>query len=190
MSSLKLIAFSGSTRRGSFNTALAKAAATAATSAGAEVEFIDLADYPFPIFNEDLESEQGLPLGVSELKAKFSAADGFIIASPEYNSAFSPLMKNTIDWCSRAESEDEPPLSAYSGKTALLLAASPGALGGLRGLYTMRNLLQNIGVTVFADILAVRSAYQVFGEQGEVIDEKWATKISDLAQSYVGFASR
>ncbi len=190
MSSPNLIAFSGSTRRGSFNTSLAKAAAEAASTAGASVEFIDLADYPLPLFNEDLEAEDGLPDAVKTLKAKFAAADGFLIASPEYNSAFSPLMKNTIDWCSRAESADEPPLAAYAGKSALLLAASPGALGGLRGLYTMRSLLQNIGVTVYAEMLAVRSAHEVFSETGEITDERWGGKISKLTSSYVAYAAK
>ncbi|MDF1657374.1 MAG: NAD(P)H-dependent oxidoreductase [Verrucomicrobiales bacterium] len=190
MSTPKLIAFSGSSRRGSFNTSLAKAAAEAASASGASVEFVDLADYSIPLFNEDLEAESGLPEGVKTLKSKFIAADGFIIASPEYNSAFSPLMKNTIDWCSRAESSDEPPLAAYSGKSALLLAASPGALGGLRGLYAMRTLLQNISITVYAEMLAVRSAHEVFSETGEVKDERWGGKISKLTSSYVDFAGK
>ncbi|MEM1442119.1 MAG: NAD(P)H-dependent oxidoreductase [Verrucomicrobiota bacterium] len=190
MSSPKLVAFSGSTRSGSFNTSLVKAAATAATEAGASVEYIDLADYPFPIFNQELEQESGLPEGVSKLKSIFAAADGFVIASPEYNSAFSALLKNTIDWCSRAESDDEPPLAAYSGKTALILAASPGALGGLRGLYALRGLLQNIGITVYADMLAVRSAHDVFSPEGAVTDDRWAGKIQKIAASYVAFAAR
>ncbi|MEM6280167.1 MAG: NAD(P)H-dependent oxidoreductase [Verrucomicrobiota bacterium] len=186
----KIVAFSGSTRKGSFNTSLVKAAASAATKAGASVDLIDLADYPFPIFNEDLEREQGLPEGVSQLKSLFAQADGFMIASPEYNSAFSALLKNTIDWCSRAESDDEPPLAAYSGKSALLLAASPGALGGLRGLYALRSLLQNMGVTVYADMLAVRSAYEVFCEDCSLTEDRWAGKIEKITSDYVTFTGR
>lgn len=185
-----LLAFSGSTRKGSYNTALITAAANFATTAGASVELLDLADYPLPLFNADLENEHGLPGGVPELKAKFRAADGFLIASPEYNSAFSPLLKNTIDWCSRAESDDEPPLSAYAGKTALLLAASPGALGGLRGLQSLRALLQNINVTVYAEMLAVRSAHEVFDESGTIQDPKWESRIESLVASYVDFSGK
>ncbi|MAS92147.1 MAG: FMN reductase [Verrucomicrobiales bacterium] len=190
MTAPKLIAFAGSTRKGSLNRAVVAAAAEAASNAGATVELIDLADYEMPIYNGDLETDSGIPETALALKAKFREADGFIIASPEYNSAFSPLLKNTIDWCSRAETDDEPPLAAYSGKTAMLLAASPGALGGLRGLYALRTLLQNINVTVFPDMLAVRSAFDVVGDNGEVTDERWKAKITSAAKDFVSFASR
>lgn len=190
MTAPKLIAFAGSTRKGSLNRAIATAAAEAASAAGAIVEWIDLAGYELPIYNGDLESESGIPENARALKAKFRDADGFVIASPEYNSAFSPLLKNTIDWCSRAETGDEPPLAAYTGKTALLLAASPGALGGLRGLYALRTLLQNIGVTVFPEMLAVRSAYDVVGESGKVEDERWKEKIESAAKAFVSFTGK
>ena len=190
MNKPKLIAFAGSTRQGSLNRAVVSAAVEHAREAGAEVELIELSDFELPIYNGDLESEKGIPAAAIALKKKFLEADGFIIASPEYNSAFSPLLKNTIDWCSRAESDDEPPLAAYAGKYALLLAASPGALGGLRGLYALRTLLQNISVTVFPDMLAVRSAYDVVGDDGSIVDDSWNKKIKNLASDFVGFASK
>lgn len=190
MTAPKLVAFSGSIRKGSLNRAIVTAAADAATIAGASVDLIDLADYDLPIYNGDLEAEKGLPENAQVLKAKFRAANGFIIASPEYNSAFSPLLKNTIDWCSRAESDDEPPLVAYAGKTALLLAASPGALGGLRGLYALRTLCQNIQMTVLPEMLSVRSAYDVVGENGEIKDERWQGKIEKLATKFVSFSGK
>ena len=186
----KLVAFSGSIRKSSFNSAILKAAANAATSAGADVALLDLRDYDLPLFNQDLEDASGLPEAAKKLKAKFREADGFILASPEYNSAFSALMKNTIDWCSRAETDDEPPLTAYAGKSALLLSASPGALGGLRGLYSLRTLLQNIQVSVYPEMLAVRSAHQIIGPDGNITDAQWAGKIKNLAESYALFAAR
>jgi chromate reductase, NAD(P)H dehydrogenase (quinone) len=190
MTSPTLVAFSGSTRKGSFNSAILNAAVAAARSAGATVDHLDLADYTLPLFNQDLESADGLPEAARELKAKFRAADGFILASPEYNSAFSPLLKNTIDWCSRAESDDEPALAAYAGKSALLLSASPGALGGLRGLYSLRSLLQNIQVTVFPEMLSVRAAHEVMDDNGGLSDEKWLAKIKWLTANYVAFAGK
>jgi len=186
----RLLAFAGSARKGSFNHAVARAAAQSARSAGADVELIDLADYALPLFDADLESAEGMPEHARRLKEQFRAADGFLVASPEYNSAYSPLMKNTIDWCSRPESNEEPPLAAYEGKSAVLLSASPGPLGGLRGLYALRDLFLNIGVTVYPDLLAIRSAHHVIGDDGSIIDPKWSEKIEDLTHAFVAFAER
>jgi len=158
----KILVFAGSTRSESFNRKLATVAAAAAEQTGAVVTHIELADYPMPLFNQDLEASEGMPDSARQFKQQLIDHDGFIIASPEYNSAFSPLMKNVIDWASRSEVEGEPPLAAYRGKTALLLAASPGALGGLRGLVHLRMVLSNIGVYVIPDQLAVSSAFNAF----------------------------
>lgn len=141
----KILAFSGSARENSYNQKLVKIAALGASKVGAEVTVINLADYPLPLYNADLEKEQGLPENAKKLKQLMLEHDGLLIASPEYNSAFSALLKNTIDWMSRAESSDESsdekPLAAYQGKVAAIMAASPGALGGIRGLVFLRNKL-------------------------------------------------
>lgn len=176
----KILAFAGSSRKDSFNKKLVKVAALGAESAGATVTLVDLADYPMPLFNQDLESEQGMPEKAHEFKNLLIQHDGFLIASPEYNSAFSPLLKNVIDWASRAESKDEPPLMAYKGKVAAIMATSPGALGGLRGLVFLRMLLGNIGVTVIPDQIAVPQAMKAFAEDGSLIDEKQQQAVIDL----------
>lgn len=190
MNQPNLIAFSGSTRAGSYNQAILTVVSEAAEAAGATVDRVNLKDFPMPIFDQDLEASEGLPQSAKDLKARFATADGFLIASPEYNSAFTPLMKNVIDWCSRAESDDEPPLSVYSGKSALLVAASPGGLGGIRGLYALRSVFQNISVTVFPSMMAVPSAYQLIDENGVITDEKWKGRLEKLAVEYVDFAGR
>lgn len=189
MPSPKLIALSGSARRGSLNRAVLSTAAIAASSTGAKITLVDLNDYELPVFNQDLEDAEGLPDAAKRLKALFRAADGFIFASPEHNSTYSALLKNTIDWCSRSENDDEPPLVAFAGKSAVLLAASPGPLGGLRGLFALRELLQNLRVTVHPEMLAVRSANEVI-KDGVVTDAKWAKKIGDLVKDYVAFAGK
>ena len=97
----KILAFAGSARKDSLNKKLLKIAAAGAQTAGADVTLVDLADFELPLFNQDLESEQGMPEKAGEFKRLMIAHDGFLIASPEYNSAFSPLLKNTIDWASR-----------------------------------------------------------------------------------------
>ncbi len=190
MSHPKLIAFAGSTRRGSYNAAVIAKAAASAKDAGASVELLDLRDFELPLFNQDLESEKGLPDAAKRLKQLFKECDGLLISSPEYNSSYPPLLKNLIDRCSRAESDDEAPLSAYAGKSALLLSASPGPLGGLRGLQNLRSLLQNIQVTVYPEMLSVRSASEVIGEDGGIKDERWEKRIAGLVKSYVLFASK
>ncbi len=178
----KILAFAGSSRKHSFNKKLVKIAASGAKNSGAEITFVDLADYPMPVFNQDLESEQGMPDKAREFKNMLIQHDAFLIASPEYNSAFSPLLKNVIDWASRAESEDETPLVAYKGKIAAIMATSPGALGGIRGLVFLRMLLSNIGVTVIPDQIAIPQAIKAFSDDGLLIDSKQQQLVLDLGR--------
>jgi NAD(P)H-dependent FMN reductase len=181
----RILAFSGSSRVDSFNTRLVAIAAAGAQDAGAEVTRINLGDFPMPLMNEDLEASEGLPTAAREFKNLMIAHDGFLIASPEYNSAFSPLLKNALDWASRREAEDEPPLQAFRGKVATLMAASPGAQGGLRGLVFLRMMLGNLGVIVLPDQLAVRAAYKAFSEDGSLVDEKQQQAIRGLGAQTV-----
>jgi chromate reductase, NAD(P)H dehydrogenase (quinone) len=176
----RILAFGGSLRRDSHNQKLAAIAAAGARAAGAEVTLIALRDFPLPVFDEDLEAAHGLPESAQKLKALFRDHHGLIIASPEYNSSVTAALKNAIDWVSRAESDDEPALSALAGKTAILCAASPGALGGLRGLVHLRAILGNIGITVLPDQVAVGAAYQAFADDGTLADEKQQARITGL----------
>ncbi len=181
MPAAKILAFSGSSRRDSFNQRLVRIAATGVEQAGGEVTLIDLADFPLPIFNEDLEREQPLPNRLAELKRLFAAHDGLLIACPEYNSSITPLLKNTIDWVSRATA-DEPPLAAYRGKVAGLLSASPGPLGGLRGLVHVRAILGNIGVLVLPEQVAVGKADQAFDSGGKLSDPQQSERVIALGR--------
>ena len=181
----KILAFAGSSKKGSVNKKLVKIAALAAQKEGASVTVIDLADYPMPIFNQDLEAKQGMPEKAGEFKRLLIEHDGFLIASPEYNSAFSPLLKNVIDWASRAESDNEPPLLAYKGKTASIMAASPGALGGLRGLVFLRMLLGNIGITVLPEQQAIPHAYKAFSDTGSLNESNQQLAVEKLGINLV-----
>ena len=175
----KILAFSGSARKDSYNQKLVKIAAAGAEKAGADVTLINLADFPMPIFNQDLESATGIPDEAREFKRLLIEHDGFLIASPEYNSAFSPLLKNAIDWATRREG-NEAPLLAYKGKVAVIMSASPGVLGGLRGLMFLRVVLSNIGVTVLANQQAVAGAAQAFDDEGLLIDAQMQDIIVNL----------
>ncbi len=176
----KILAFAGSSRKESWNRKLIKIAARGAERAGAAVTVIDLSDYPMPMFNQDLEADKGLPENAGKLKRLMMEHDAFMIASPEYNSAFTPLLKNVIDWVSRAESEDEPPLAAYRNKVAAIMSTSPGALGGLRGLVFLRMLLANIGVIVLPHQHAVPHAFKAFNEDGSLIDEQHRKSVLEI----------
>ena len=186
----KILAFTGSARKDSLNKKLLKIAAAGAAAAGAEVTLIDLADFEMPLFNQDLEREQGMPEKAREFKKLMSAHDGFLIASPEYNGAFSPLLKNTIDWASRSESDNEPPLVAYRGKTAAIMSTSPGGLGGMRGLLMLRMLLGNLGVIVLPDQQAVPNGFKVFNDDGSMNDDKLEKRIRTLGENLVGFTDK
>jgi chromate reductase len=183
-SPVKLVAFSGSSRKDSFNTKLLGQAVAAARAAGAEVMVVELAAYDMPIYDGDDEAESGLPAGAVSFKKILRDSDGILIASPEYNSAYSALLKNAIDWASRS-GKDEPPGSVFAGKFAGILSASPGALGGLRGLFALRELLQNLGVAVLPSMQAVGQAMTAFNDDGTLKDEKTATGIAGVARGLV-----
>lgn len=183
----RILAFAGSTRTESFNKKLIRVAVKAAEKAGAEVTLIDLRDLDLPIYDGDLEAEHGLPEGAVELKQIMKANDGLLISSPEYNSSISGVLKNAIDWASRPTGDDVP-LEAFVGKVAGLMAASPGALGGLRGLVHLRAILGNINVLVIPDQLAISKANEAFHADGTLKDEGQAKKIAAIAERVVRIA--
>ena len=162
----KILMFAGSVRTASTNKRLAALAAKTAQTAGADVTLIDLTDFEMPLYDGDLETDSGLPENAKRLKNLFVNHDGIFIASPEYNSSFSPLLKNALDWISRPHLEDEPPLWAYTGKVAALGSVAPGALGGLRGLVPLRMMLGNIGVMVIPNQVAIANGFEAFDETG------------------------
>lgn len=186
-STVRILVFAGSARRGSFNKTLARFAAERLGAAGAEANFVDLADLPMPLYNQDLEDGQ-FPENAGAFKKMMIEHDGFLIAAPEYNSSITPLLKNTIDWCSRSATKGEA--SAYRGKVAALVAASPGSMGGLRGLGHVRSILHSMGVIVIPQQLAVSQAHQAFDEHGALRDEKTAGRLDGIVEALVDTTRR
>ena len=164
---------------------MVRIAALGAEEAGAKVTIIDLCDYPMPLYDADLEAEKGLPEQAAKLKKLMQASDGFLISSPEYNSGYSAVLKNTIDWISRMSDKNEVPLSAFAGKTASIMAAAPGSLGGLRGLYQLRALLMNINVKVLPNMKAVSYAEKEFSEDGKLEKPELEKTIKNLGKETV-----
>jgi len=190
----KILAFAGSARKDSWNKHMVRIAAVGAQStsdqsAGAEVTVIDLADYPMPILNLDDEAATGLPPNARKLKDLFLAHQGLLIASPEHNSSISSLLKNTIDWVSRPV-PNEPPLACFTDKIAIIMSASPGALGGLRGLVHLRAILGNIGTIVLPSTLSISKVHETFGTDGSLKDETQRPKIEKLGSDLANFLKK
>jgi len=185
----KILVFSGSARMGSHNKQLASAAAQALQSAGASVTLIDLADFPMPIYNADLEDKEGVPASARELKVLFMAHDALLISSPENNASVTSLLKNTLDWVSRPDAEHDGRLP-YRNKVAALVAASPGALGGLRGLVHLRAILQTLGVLVLPEQFALSRAHEAFAKDGTLLDAKHQATLDGIARRLVDVSSR
>lgn len=161
----RLLAISGSSRQDSVNKRLLNIAADIARDQGAEVDILDLRALALPLYDGDLEAASGLPEGCLQLKQAIREHHALLIASPEYNGFFTPLLKNSIDWATRPQ-EGVP--SPFSGKTAAIIAASPGALGGIRGLPALRILLSGIGVLVTPGQMSLPLAHKAFDEKGNL----------------------
>jgi NAD(P)H-dependent FMN reductase len=181
----RVLCFAGSARRASLNKKLARVAADAARAAGGEVTLIDLDDFALPVYHGDLEAADGVPAKARELAALIRAHAGLLIASPENNTSVSALLKNTLDWLSRIK--DVP---VFPGKVAGLLAASPGAFGGVRGLYHLRAILVSLGVEVLSHQVVLPRANAAFDAEGNLLDPQQAGQVEKLAARLVDVAAR
>ncbi|MBL8882094.1 MAG: NAD(P)H-dependent oxidoreductase [Hyphomicrobium sp.] len=165
----RLLFISGSAREKSWNKKLAKLGEKIADANGIAGTFADLGDYPMPIYNGDDELRGGPPENARKLKELMKVHSGIFIASPEYNSSFSPLVKNAIDWVSRTRDDGEAPLEVYKTRVFALGSASPGGMGGLRGLSHLRLVLEiGLGALVLPDQFAVPRAVDAFEENGHL----------------------
>lgn len=185
----KLLFFAGSARKDSFNKKLAAEASRIAKEEGAEVTLLDLKNFEMPLYDGDLEAEESLPQNAIKLKQLFVEHDGFYIASPEYNSSFSPLLKNALDWISRPHTENETPLVAFKGKVAAIGATSPGGFGGLRGLVPLRMMLGNIGVHIIPSQVAIAAAHKAFDDQGQLNDAGQTKMLRAAMQEFIHVAN-
>lgn len=186
----KFLFFAGSARKNSFNKKLAKCAYYEALNQKAEATFIDLHNYPMPLYHGDEEDDKGLPENAKALKKIFIDHQGIFIAAPEYNSSLAPLLKNTLDWISRAEKKDEAPLAAYIGKTIALGSASPGGYGGIRGLVPLRMMLQNINCMTIPSQICIPAAMNAFNEKGGLQDEKHKNMLKNTISQLIETAKK
>jgi NAD(P)H-dependent FMN reductase len=180
----RILAFSGSARRESLNRKFLAVAVQAVHEAGGEVTLIDLNDYPLPLYHGDLEDAAGLPANAAKLIALIADHAALLVASPEYNSMFTPLLKNTIDWCTRA---DENP---FTGRVAAVIAASPGPFGGVRSLQLAQQLLLKLGCHVVPGQAVLPHADQAFDENGGLKEPRPLQSVRALAAALVREAGR
>ena len=180
----RILAFAGSLRKDSYNKKLVQIAVAGARRAGAAVTCIDLKDYPLPIYDGDIEAASGIPENGQKLKKLFVEHDGLLLSCPEYNSSITAVLKNTIDWVSR------PDLSCFTGKAAVLMSASIGGLGGLRGLVHVRSILGNINVIVLPDQLAIARAGEAFASDGSLKDANQKAGIEGLGKTLAEFLGK
>jgi NAD(P)H-dependent FMN reductase len=185
----RILAFAGSLRRDSLNKKLVRIAAEGARAAGGEVTLLDLKELPLPVYDEDIETSEGLPPNAKSFKELLKSHQGFLISSPEYNSMPSGALKNALDWASRAE-PGEPPLVCFKGKVCVLMSASPGALGGMRALPVLRNMLLNIQVLVLPEQLGLMKAHEAFDAEGRLKDPKQQAAASALGARLVEMLRR
>lgn len=178
MNQPKILCFAGSKRAGSFNFALAGAMAKQLSLLDCDVTLLSLADYPLPLFDQDDENENGLPEAAVRLAEIMASHQGIFIASPEYNSSLTPLLKNTLDWVSRVPDLDPNP---YQSPVFAIGAASPGGLGGMRGLPHLRQVLTAVGALVIPEQVSVGAAMKAFDDKGDLVDPRTSAILSATA---------
>ena len=182
---MRLLFFAGSTREGSYNKKLAWLARHIASANGIEGVFVDLKDYPMPLYNGDLEAEQGPPWKAQEFKALLGEYQGVFIASPEYNSSVTPLLKNTLDWVTRVRAKGETGLEVYKTRVFAISGASPGYYGTMRSLLHLRQILEvGIGATVIPQQLALPRAGDAFLEDGSLKDKAQQNLLKGVVEAF------
>jgi chromate reductase, NAD(P)H dehydrogenase (quinone) len=185
----RLLFLAGSAREGSTNKKLARHGAKLASDRGHPATFADLGDYPMPLYDGDLEGRDGPPDNAVKLKALMEAHHGVFIACPEYNASITPLLKNTLDWISRVKDDAGTTGQVFRTRVFALGAASPGALGGMRGLMHMRIVMEmGLGALVLPEQVGVPGAMNAFAADGALIDKSAEQRFDAIIQKLASAA--
>jgi NAD(P)H-dependent FMN reductase len=175
----RVLVLAASLRRDSLNKRLASLAERVARESGAEVDHADLAEFDVPFYDQDVETESGLPPGAQAFCKRLRAVDAFMIASPEYNASMPGVLKNLVDWVSR--SRPQP----FNGKQGLLMSASPSMAGGNRGLWSLRIPLEHLGARVYPDMFSLAQAHTAFGEDGRIANDLLQKRFEDTIHCFL-----
>ncbi len=189
MSAPKILVIPGTLRTGSYNARLAALAAKELALADAEVTRISLVDYPLPLFDAEMIAEIGPPRAAVQLQHMLQAHHGVFITSPEYTASVSPLLKNTIDWLSRARGRGEADYAVFKDRVFAVGAASSGPGGGLRSLMALRQILElGCGALVIPEQISLANAGDAFDDMENLRDERDVAALKSLARRLVELA--
>ena len=180
-----IIGISGSLRRQSFNTALARTAA-GLMPAGSTLDVRTL--HGIPLYDGDEEAEHGIPPAVATLKDAMAGADGVILVTPEYNNSIPGVFKNAVDWLSRPPADIK---RVFTGRPVALIGATPGQLGTVLAQNAWLPVLRTLGMNLWTvGRLRVPGAGKVFDADGTMIDDAIKQQLRDFLAGFVTFASR
>ena len=177
--SIRMLIFGASLRNGSLNDRLAELAAVVAAEKGAEVDRARMADFECPSYDGDVEADEGIPEPARRFSERLTAADAFLIVSPEYNASMPGVLKNAIDWVSRIRPQ---PLN---GRQGLVMSASPSMAGGNRGLWSLRIPLEHLGARVYPDMFSLSQAHQAFGEDGRIANATLQSRFESTIECFI-----
>ncbi len=181
---MKLLTFAASLREGSLNRKLIRVAARYAEEAGAEVDLVHFRELAPPLYNADVQENDGFPAETQRWKELLETCDGMIIASPEYNYSLPGTLKNAVDWISRIRP------GPLRGKTALLISTSTGQFGGIRGLWQLRIPLEGLGVHVYPDMYVLPWGSKMFDEEGRIVEEERGEFLKKMIVSFSAVTKR
>lgn len=177
---MNILAFSGSLRKKSYNTALLRAAQQLAP----EGMFIEIVSFDgLPVFNQDME-ESNFPTLARELREKIKAADGILIAVPEFNRTPAGSLKNFLDWSSRPESEPLP----WNKKPVAIFGVSSGVRGASFAQYDVRRVMGYFDARVMGQPeVYVGPASQRFDDNLNLTDEKTKEVVQKFLVAFNNF---
>jgi chromate reductase len=179
---IKLLGISGSLRQGSFNTALLRAAQRLAIE-GIDIDLVTL--HGIPLYDGDVEARDGLPEPVAALKARVVAADGLLLATPEYNNGIPGVFKNAIDWLSRP-ADDIP--RVFGERPVAVMGASPGGFGTILSQDAWLSVLRTLRTRQWmGGRLMVSRAGSVMGPDGEIADPKTLAQLDAFVRGFAYF---
>ena len=181
----RILLFSGSQRKASFNTRLLHHLAMGLAGC-VEIDMLAAHEIDLPLFNQDLESDPAIAEHIVALHARFLRADGLIIASPEFNCLPSPFLKNTIDWISRQAYIHAEVQNPFHGCPILLCSASTGWSGGAVGLTSLRTLFAYLGALVVGEQICIPYVQQAWNGAEYCFDTLLEDNIYSVLDRFIG----
>ncbi len=178
---MKFAIMPGSLRRDSWNKKLGHVVEKMLLEQKHEVTYLDLKSYPMPVYDGDIEAGEGIPETVKALDKAIQSADALIVVTPEYNGSIPGILKNTVDWLSRLKPH------CFTDRQVLLLAASPGPLGGVRSLWHTRQPFAVLEAHVYPVVYGLSKANEAFKPEGDLVDPKVEERVRSLVKKFAGY---